>query len=286
METLDLSVIIITYKEKELLRRCLQSVFASTTNYKFEVIVSDCDSNDRTVEMVEEQFPQVKLLDNKKNLGFSKGNNVAIKQAEGRLILLLNADTEVRQDAFDLSVKHMDVHPEVGAMGAKVLLPNGELDKACRRKFPNPANAFLRLFGFRKLSDYNITFPIDQEVEVDSIMGAYFLVRKSVIDQIGLLDEEFFMYGEDLDWCWRIKEAGYKIMYYPKAEITHYKYGASKSTPFRTINWAHTAMKIFYRKHYAKNHNWFFNQIIYLGINLRMYFVLVVNIFKSRKTVH
>ena len=283
---MDLSVIIVTYREKELLRKCLQSVFASQTEYKFEVIVSDCDSNDGSVEMVRADFPQAKVLDNKKNLGFSKGNNVAIKQAVGRLILLLNADTQVRPDTFDLSIKYMDSHADVGALGCKILLPNGELDKASRRKFPNPANAFLRLFGLRKFSDYNITTPIDQEVEVDAIMGAYFLVRKSVIDQVGVLDEEFFMYGEDLDWCWRIKESGHKIVYYPKAEITHYKYGASKSIPFRTIGWAHTAMKIFYRKHYASQHNWIFNQFVYLGINLRMYLVLFVNIFRNKKTVH
>jgi len=283
---MDLSVIIITYKERELLKKCLESVFASNTSYGHEVLVSDSNSQDGSVEMVRSEFPQVKLLDNQKNLGFSKGNNVAIKQAVGRYILLLNADTTVRPDTFDLSIKYMDAHSEVGAMGAKVLLPNGQLDKAARRRFPNPANSFLRLFGLKKFSDYNISTPMDQEVEVDAIMGAYFFVRKSVVDQVGMLDEEFFMYGEDLDWCWRIKSAGHKIMYYPKAEITHYKYGASKSIPFRTIRWAHDAMKIFYRKHYASQYNWFFNQLVYLGISLRMYLVLAANLLRNKKTVH
>lgn len=283
---MDLSVIIITYKERDLLKKCLESVFASKTDFSFEVIVTDNGSSDGSVEMVKKYFPQVKVLDNQKNLGFSKGNNVAIKQATGNLILLLNADTQVKPDTLDLSVKYMHTHPKVGALGAKVMLPNGELDKACRRKFPNPANSFLRLFGLKKYSDYNITTPIDQEVEVDAIMGAYFLVRKSVVDQVGPLDEEFFMYGEDLDWCWRIKSAGYKIMYFPKAEITHYKYGASKSIPFSTIKRAHQAMKIFYRKHYAKKYNWFFNQLVYLGISTRMYLVLIVNLFRKKKTVH
>src|SRR3989344_99976 len=283
---MDISVIIITYKERDLLRNCLESVFASKTNFRFEVIVTDSNSQDGSVEMVRQDFPQAKVLDNQKNLGFSKGNNVAIKQAQGRYILLLNADTTVRPETFDLSIEYMDSHPEVGAMGAKVLLPNGSLDKAARRKFPNPANSFLRLFGLKKFSNYNITTPIDQEVEVDAIMGAYFFVRKSVVDQVGMLDEEFFMYGEDLDWCWRIKSAGHKIMYYPKAEITHYKYGASKSIPFRTIRWAHDAMKIFYRKHYASQYNWFFNQLVYLGISLRMYLVLAANLLRNKKTVH
>ncbi len=283
---MDLSVIIITYKEREFLRNCLESVFRSKTNFRFEVIVTDSNSQDGSVEMVRQDFSQAKVLDNQKNLGFSKGNNVAIKQAQGRYILLLNADTTVRPETLDLSIKYMDSHPEVGAMGAKVLLPNGSLDKAARRKFPNPANSFLQLFGLKKFSNYNISTPIDQEVEVDAIMGAYFFVRKSVIDQVGMLDEEFFMYGEDLDWCWRIKSAGHKIMYYPQAEITHYKYGASKSIPFRTIRWAHDAMKIFYRKHYAPEYNWFFNQLVYLGISIRMYLVLVVNLLRNKKTVH
>lgn len=283
---MDLSVIIITYREKDLLRKCLKSVFASQTNYRYEVIVTDSDSQDGSVEMVQREFSNAIVLDNKKNLGFSKGNNVAIRRASGRLILLLNADTEVKADTIDLSIRYMDGHKEAGAVGVKVLLPDRTLDQACRRKFPNPANAFLRLFGFKKLSDYNILAPIDEEIEVDAIMGAYFLIRKTVIDQIGLLDEEFFMYGEDLDWCWRIKEAGYKVMYYPNAQITHYKYGASNSIPFQTIKWAHAAMKIFYRKHYAKKYNWLFNRIVYLGINLRMYLVLFVNIFRNKKSVH
>jgi len=283
---MDLSVIISTYKERELLKKCLESVFASTTNFAFEVIVTDSGSFDGSVEMVRNDFPKVKVLDNQKNLGFAGVNNVAIKQAIGKYILLLNADTQVRANTFDASIKYMDAQPEVGAMGAKVLLPNGELDKACRRKFPNPWNSFLRLFGLKKFSNYNINTPIDQETEVDAIMGAYFLIRKSVVDQVGMLDEEFFMYGEDLDWCWRIKEAGHKIMYYPQAEITHFKYGASKLIPFRTIKWAHKAMKIFYHKHQAEKHYWLFNQIVYFGITLRMFLVLVMNLFRNRKSVH
>jgi GT2 family glycosyltransferase len=283
---LDLSVIIITYKEREMLRRCLQSVFASATDYNFEVIVTDSNSEDGSVEMVRQDFPQALVLDNRVNLGFSKGNNVAIKQARGRHVLLLNADTIVLPYTLDLSIRYMDEHSDVGAMGCKVLLPNGELDKACRRRFPNPINSFFRLFGLKKFSNYNIDVPVDQEMEVDAIMGAYFFVRKSVIDEVGMLDEEFFMYGEDLDWCWRIREAGYKIMYYPTAQITHYKYGASKNIPFRAIRWAHQAMKIFYRKHYAPDYNFVFNCLVYTGINIRMSFVFISNLFRKRKRIH
>ncbi|MBI3952753.1 MAG: glycosyltransferase family 2 protein [Candidatus Doudnabacteria bacterium] len=283
---MDLSVVIVNYNTKDLLKKCLKSVFASHTSFSFEVLVSDNGSKDGSVLMIKEEFPEVKLIENNANLGFSKGNNVALRQAQGKYCLLLNSDTEIRQNTLEVSIKYMNLHQDVGAMGCRVLLPNGELDKACRRKFPNPANAFLRLFGLKKFSDYNINTPIDQEVEVDAVMGAFMLVRKSVIDRIGLLDEEYFMYGEDLDWCWRIKEAGYKIVYYPQAEITHFKYGSSQLIPFRTIRLAHDAMKIFYHRHYAKENNWFFNQLVYLGINLRMFLVLALNLFRNKKTVH
>lgn len=283
---MDLSVIILNYNTRELLKKCLQSVFDSQTNYRFEVLVSDNGSTDGSAQMVINDFPKAKLIQNKKNLGFSKGNNVAIKQAQGRLVLLLNSDTTVRPNAFNLSIKYMDEHADVGCMGCKVLLPDGNLDKACRRKFPNPANAFLRLFGFKKFSDYNLSGDINQETEVDSVMGAYMVVSKNVIGKVGMLDEEFFMYGEDLDWCWRIKEAGYKVMYYPNVEITHYKYGSAQAIPFKTIGLAHEAMKIFYRKHYARQYNLLFNLLVYAGIELRKYLVLTANLLRTKKTVH
>lgn len=284
---MDLSVIIVNYNTKDLLQKCLESVFASQTNFQFEVIVSDNGSTDESVEMVRNNFPQVRMIENNANLGFSGGNNVALRKVSGRYFLLLNSDTEVRKDTLDLSVKYMDEHPEVGVMGCKVLLPDGNLHEASRRRFPDPANAFLRLFGLRKFSNYNYqNIPADREMEVDSVVGAYLLIRKSVTDEVGLLDEEFFMYGEDLDWCWRVKAAGYKVMYYPGTEITHFLYGSSQAVAFRSVRWAHEAMKIFYRKHYSAEHSFLFNQFVYLGISTRMYLVLIVNIFRKNKTVH
>ncbi|HEX5430166.1 MAG TPA: glycosyltransferase family 2 protein [Patescibacteria group bacterium] len=284
---MDLSVIIVNYNTKDLLEQCLRSVFASAGSFQFEAIVSDNGSTDGSLEMVWTKFPQVKLLENRANLGFSKGNNVAIRQALGRYVLLLNSDTTVRPDTFDLCLRYLEQHLDVGILGCKVLLPDGRLHEASRRRFPNPANAFLRLFGFRQYSDYNYrNVSVDQEMEVDSVVGAFLMVRKPVIDKIGLLDESFFMYGEDLDFCWRAKEAGYKVVYFPKAEITHYLYGSSKGIKFRSVEWAHDAMSIFYRKHYASQHNFLFNQFVYLGITLRKYLVIVANWFRASKSVH
>ncbi|MEO8065974.1 MAG: glycosyltransferase family 2 protein [Candidatus Doudnabacteria bacterium] len=284
---MNLSVIILNYNTKNLLQKCLESVYLSRTNFQFEVLVSDNGSADGSVEMVRQDFPQAILIENNANLGFSAGNNVAIKRATGRNILLLNSDTTVQTDTIDGTIGYLESHPDVGVVGCKVLLPSGELHQASRRKFPDPANAFLRLFGLRKFSDYNYrNVPVDREMEVDSVVGAFLMIRRSVIDQIGLLDEDFFMYGEDLDWCWRVKEAGFKVVYYPAVQITHYLYGSSKNIAFKTIRRAHDAMKIFYRKHYSEKHNWFFNQLVYFGINIRMYLVLMVNLFRNKKTVH
>lgn len=284
---MDLSVVILTFNAKNLLRQCLASVLASQTSFRLEIIVADNGSTDGAVEMVKTEFPEVKLIENRQNLGFSAGNNIGIKQAIGRYILLLNPDTTVRSDTFDLCIKKMDKDQTIGILGCKVLLPNGKLHEACRRRFPNSANAFLRLFGLRKFSSYNYqNVPVDQELEVDSVTGAFLMIRRSAMETVGLLDEQFFMYGEDLDWCWRAKEAGNKVIYYPAAEITHYLYGSSKYVKFRSVRWAHEAMVTFYRKHYARQHNWLFNQFIYLGIYLRMYLVMLVNLFRKNKSVH
>lgn len=283
---MDLSVIILNYNTKNLLHDCLQSVLASTGTYQIETIVSDNGSKDGSVEMLKSKFPQVRLLENNANLGFSKGNNVAIKLAQGRHILLLNSDTVVQPDAFAKMIAKADSDSQIGALGPKILLTNGELDPSARRNFPNPTNAFLRLFGMKRFSNYNITGPIDQEMEVEAIMGACMLVPRPVLEKVGVLDEEFFFYGEDLDWCYRIKEAGYKIVYYPAAQILHLKSASSRNIPFKIVRVAYAAMKIFYRKHYAPKYPVLFNWLVYAGINLRMYLVMLINIFRRHKSVH
>ncbi|HYC79442.1 MAG TPA: glycosyltransferase family 2 protein [Candidatus Binatia bacterium] len=283
---MDLSVIILNYNTKGLLRDCLKSVLASTGSYKTEVIVADNGSADGSIEMVRSEFPQVKLLENGRNLGFAKGNNEAIKMASGRHVMLLNSDTVVKPDAFEKMISKADSDPMIGALGPKILLANGQLDPSSRRNFPNPANSFFRLFGLKRFSNYNIAGPVDQEMEVESIMGACMLVPRTVIEKVGMLDEEFFFYGEDLDWCYRIKEAGYKVVYYPAAQILHLKSASSRQIPFKIVKVAYTAMKIFYRKHYAPKYPVVFNWLVYAGINLRMYLVMFINLFRKNKSVH
>jgi GT2 family glycosyltransferase len=283
---LDLSVVIVSYNTVGLLRRCLGSVLASRTGRRFEVIVADNGSSDGSVSMLRAEFPGVVCLDQGENLGFARACNAAMERARGRYLLLLNPDTEVRGDTLEASVRYLESYPDVGILGCKVLLPDGRLDRACRRRFPNPRNAFLRLFGMARLSDYNVEGPIDREADVDAVTGAFLLIPRAVADRVGPLDEDFAMYGEDLDWCWRVKAAGFRVVYYPGAEITHVKSASAQTAPTRTVRQAHDAMRVFYRKHYAAHSPWVVNQLVYLGIRLRMVFVLTANVFRSRKAVH
>ncbi|PIR97414.1 MAG: glycosyl transferase family 2 [Candidatus Doudnabacteria bacterium CG10_big_fil_rev_8_21_14_0_10_41_10] len=283
---MDLSIIIVNYNTKDLLKKCLKSVFASQASSTFEVLVSDNASRDGSIEMVKREFPQVRLIENKSNLGFSKANNVALRQAQGQYFLLLNSDTEVYPDTFNLSIKRMEQDENIGILGCKVKLPDGSLDKACRRRFPNPKNSFLRLFGLKKFSDYNIEGSIDQEQEVDAVMGAFLMIRKSVVQKVGYLDEDYFMYGEDLDWCWRVKKTGYEVIYFPEAEIVHYKYGSSQAIALKVVQWAHDAMWIFYKKNYRQDYSPAFSSLVFIGIKARMYMVFMFNFLKRKKAVH
>ena len=182
-------------------------------------------------------------------------------------------------------LEFMETHPDIGISTCKVLLPDGKLDLACRRRFPNPWNSFKRLMGLSG-ADYNM-LDTDENAsqEIDSCMGAFLLIKKPVIEKIGLLDEKFFMYGEDLDWCWRTKEAGYKVWYYPKTSITHYKGSASLKTPFKALKWFHEAMWIFYKKHYQNRYPFILNWLVWLGIKIRLWVLIVINFFRSEKFV-
>lgn len=278
-----LSIIIVSYKSKEHLKVLLPSIFASTKKYSYEVIVVDNDSQDGTAESVSSLLPMIpnlKLINNQNN-GFSAGNNLGIKKSSGKYILLLNPDMQVRPDTFEVMLDMMENRPNVGISGCKLIKADGKLDLACRRRFPNPWNSFKRLFLLNK-KDYNYSnINEDQEMEVDSVVGAFLLIRKSVIDKIGLLDEKFFMYGEDLDWCWRCKEVGFKVWYYPKTVVTHYKGESSKKEPFKMLKAFHDSMWIFYKKHYFEKYPTVLNWLVYLGIYLRLGVLVAVNLFKS-----
>lgn len=286
---MKLSIIIVSYNTRDLLKRCIESIYLTYPKNDLEVLIVDNGSLDGSPAMVREKFRDVILIESKENLGFARANNIAIKKAKGYYILLLNPDTIVAKGCLNKCMQYMDKHRDIGVLGCKVMLPDGRLDLACRRSFPTPEVSFYRMAGLSKLfpkskrfAKYNLTYLDENETyEVDSIVGAFMLARREVVEQVGILDEDYFMYGEDVDWCYRIKQSGWKIMYYHEAEIMHCK-GASggKKNP-RTIYEFYRAMYLFYKKHYKSEYSFITTGIIYLGITLKLVLSLAINLLKG-----
>jgi len=284
---IDLSIIIVNYNTKELLKDCLESIQTSQELTSDEIFVVDNASSDKSVEMVKKDFPNVLLLSNRQNLGFAKANNQAIKKASGRYILLLNPDTKVEKNTLWEMIRFMENNPKVGVATCRVELPNCELDRDCRRSFPTPWVSFSKFSGLAKIfpktklfGSYQLTYLDEKKLsEVDACVGAFMMVRREAIDKIGLLDERFFFYGEDLDWCFRFKEKGWQIVYNPSVKITHYK-GASSGMKHSSqhVTTATTkakrkaliasteAMKIFYQKHYQGRYPKVVTLLVFGGI--------------------
>ncbi|WP_233185188.1 glycosyltransferase family 2 protein [Paenibacillus sonchi] len=264
---------------------CLRSVYDSETNFVYEIILIDNNSRDDSVERISREFPGVMLIANSENVGYARANNQGMEVASGRYVLLLNSDTVVRKDTLQTMISFMDGRPDIGASGCKVILPDGSLDKACKRGFPTPSASFYYAFGFSKLfpdrprfNGYQLGYlDPDQDYPVDCLVGAFMLLRRETIEQVGGLDEDFFMYGEDLDWCFRIKEAGWGIYYYPQTSIIHLKGGSARRRPFKIVYEFHRAMILFHRKHYSKRYNSMINGAVYTGVGVKFVLSLVRN---------
>ena len=271
-----LSIIIVNYNAGNYLENCLKSVYAETKQIPFDIWVVDNNSEDASVSIIRQNFPQVNLIENKENTGFAIANNQAIGKCTGDYILLLNPDTLILENAIEKTVKFMDENPQTGIAGCKVLNEDGTLQLACRRSIPAPGVAFFRLTGLSRLfpnnkgmAKYNLTYlDPDEANEVDAVSGAFLMIRRTVVDKIGGLDERFFMYGEELDWCLRTNKAGWKVMYYPEGQITHYKGECSKSNCRKAAFEFYRSMYLFHKKHFADNYNPIINMIIYAGIFL------------------
>jgi GT2 family glycosyltransferase len=287
---MTLSIVIVNYNTEALLADCIASLYTGANGMPFDVWVVDNDSRDNSVEMVRSRFPQVKLIVNEANIGFSKANNKVISQTESDYILLLNPDTLILNDAIDTMVKLMDDHPGVGIAGCKVLNEDRTLQLACRRSIPTPGSAFFRLTGLsrlfpknRMLAKYNLTYnDPDTLQEVDAVSGAFLMIRRRTIEQIGLLDEQFFMYGEELDWCLRAKRAGWTVMYCPTAEIVHFKGASARSNSRKATVEFYRAMYLFYRKHFARDSSAVINALVYAGIFFRALFSWRGFIFRAK----
>jgi GT2 family glycosyltransferase len=255
--TLDLSIIIVNYNVKEFLQNLIHSISKSSPKISREIIIVDNASNDGSVEFIKEKFPEVNLIANNKNLGFSKANNIGMKLAKGKYILLLNPDTFVSEDTFEKMIEFFDSKPEVGLAGCKILNPDGTLQLACRRSFPGPWTSFCKVTGLSKLfsktrlfAKYNLTYlDSDQTYEVDAISGSFMMFRKELYEKIGGLDENFFMYGEDLDFCYRTQKSGYKVYYVHSTQIVHYKGESTKRSSLDETKIFYNAMHLFVKKH-------------------------------------
>jgi GT2 family glycosyltransferase len=297
----DLSIVIVNYNTRDLLRECLNSIRGNCGDFSFKVVVIDNASTDGSQGMVEAQFPEVDLLASEMNGGFAYANNLGLRHVgfdldgspqpgAARYVLLLNPDTLLPPAALSEMIAFMDGRPEAGAVGPKLILLDGSLDLACRRAFPTPAVSFYRMVGLSKLfpgsplfGRYNMTFSDPNElIEVDSVVGAFMMVRREAIAQAGLLDETYFMYGEDLDWAYQIKQNNWKIYYNPAVIVTHVKGASSRRSPKAQIEF-YRAMDIFYKKFYADQTPFWLHGLVVAGINLRWRYTQLKYTILSRR---
>lgn len=288
---LDLSIVILNFNTKDFLRDCLHSIKVSECGkYKWEVTVVDNSSTDDSPKMVKKEFPDVILVVSQQNVGFSAGNNIGIKKTLGRYILFLNPDTVLRPNALADMIEFMDDHPDVGVSSPRLELASGELDDASHRGFPTPWNAFSHFSGLRKIfprsrlfSGYTMGWKLEDKEphEVDSVVGAFFLVRREAGEEVGWWDEDYFWYGDELDFSYRLKEKGWKIMFVPSVKVLHYKgvsggikshtrqiSTASKETRLRSARASTEAMRIFYRKHYQNRYPKIITWLVLSGVGV------------------
>tara|TARA_B100000780_G_scaffold230334_1_gene170049 strand:- start:1034 stop:2986 length:1953 start_codon:yes stop_codon:yes gene_type:complete len=276
---MKISIIIVNYNVKYFLEQCLQSVHKAIQNMDAEVFVVDNNSVDRSVEMVAEKFPWVKLIANKENTGFSVANNQAMRIAKGEYFLLLNPDTIVEEDTFEKCLAFMDKTPNAGGLGVKMVDGKGKFLPESKRSLPTPAVAFYKIFGLSKLFPKSKRFgayhlghlPVNETNEADILAGAYMLMRKEALDKVGLLDETFFMYGEDIDLSYRLILGGYKNYYFPETRIIHYKGESTKKGSLNYVFMFYKAMIIFAQKHFSTKNAWLFSTLINTAIYLRAF---------------
>lgn len=246
---MKLSVVIVSYNVRSYLEQCLQSAQRALDGIEGEVFVVDNHSTDDSVEVVKCDYAWVKLMENKENLGFARANNIAIRQAQGDYVLLLNPDTVVGEDTFRQVMAFMDSHPKAGGAGVMMRNEDGSLAPESRRALPTPWVSCLKMIGFDKRY-YMSHLPWEKPGRIEVISGAFCFLRRKALDEVGLLDEDFFMYGEDIDLSYRLLKGGWENWYLPYG-ITHYKGRSTQKTDYRYVHIFYQAMLIFLRKHYG-----------------------------------
>ncbi len=288
----DLSICIVSYQSRDLLRACLRSIRENTRHLGLEIIVVDNSSHDGTIEMMRDLFPDVRVIANDHNAGFAKPNNQALEIAQGRYALLLNPDTLVLPGALEKLVHFADDHPSIGICGPKILNRDGTMQLQCRRGFATPWELFCyfsqlsRWFPKSRLfARYLVTYEDEDKIHsVDAISGACMLIRRALMEEIGRLDEHFFAYQEDTDFCFRAHQAGWEVYYYPPAQIIHFaSRGGSRVDPYRSIIEWHRSYWRYYRKNLASRYIFLFNWLYYVIMLLKLASSLTINLFRREK---
>lgn len=282
-----LSIVIVNYNVACFLEQCLRSVYEAVQGMEAEIFVVDNHSVDNSLEMLHTHFPEVKLIANEDNVGFARANNQAIRMASGEYVLLLNPDTIVQPDTFTKTLDFMDSTPDAGALGVKMIDGRGRFLPESKRGLPLPDVAFYKIFGLskifkksRRFGRYHLTYLDPDEIHsVEVLSGAFMLLRKSVLDKIGLLDETFFMYGEDIDLSYRVILGGYKNYYYPLTRIIHYKGESTKKSSVNYVIVFYQAMQIFAKKHFSQKNAQLFDWIINFAIWFRASLAIVKRVF-------
>lgn len=256
---MTLSVAIVSWNVKGLLNKCLESVFKAAKELQTEVIVVDNASSDASTEMVKNRFPQAILIENKQNIGFGAANNQAIKRSRGKYVLILNPDTEILGGSLNMMATFLNENPKVGAVGPKILNPDNSIQLTCARNYPTLTTEFFWLTTLvrrfpknRVIGHYLMSYwDHNDRRQIDCLSGACMMVRRDVLEKSGLFDEGYFMYGEDVDLCYRIKKAGWQIWYLPQAQIIHYGGASSKAISEGASVYDRRAIQLFFRKHYG-----------------------------------
>lgn len=293
----ELSVVIVNYNSIEFTLSCLFSLYDSNGNVDTEVIVVDNCSHDDNLNSITAQYPQTRLIINKKNIGFASACNKGLRRANGKFILLLNPDTFLPPDSLRSCINYLTIHEDIGLLSPKLIRPDGSLDWACRRTFPRPNDLILRMLYLDRLfpnseyfSRYALTYSDpNQATEVDCVSGAFMLARREALNDVGLLDEQFFLYFEDLDWSYRFRLKGWKVLYYPNVKVLHYKRGSTKRDELFAIREFYRALYQGYFKYYGSTSRPFSHWLLKQCIRVRMNTSLAAKRIKqsmSRRSLH
>ena len=275
--SIDVSIVICSYNTKNLLKRLLESIFSYLKNVKYEVIVVDDASSDASVTMIKKFFPSVTIIQNTQNMGYTKSCNKGTVVSKGQYILQLNSDTffEKKTD-FKKIIDYLNAHKNVAIAGCKVLELDGKLDPTCKHSFPNLRNMFFLATGLALiypkneiLGEYYLMYLDENKIAEVDCLGAFMMIRREVIEKVGLMDERFFIYAEDIDYCLRVKQAGWKIIYYPGIVIRHHHGASTSKAKLLSIFRFHRSLYLYYQKYFAKKNNMLLNYVVYLGLIAR-----------------